>query len=206
MSEPTPGPPTAPEWPSPPAPAPEAARPLGWPPAPGAGEPPVPPAPPKPPPPARSGRRMLAVLALIVVVGALLAWGIFNWSSAADWRDRSKASEARLADRVDRLEETRNELADTEERLADVASEKANVADEREVLQQIVADAPDVTEALRDCNDATADVAAVAIELSGSPNPDFTLLDEAIDDADLLCSEALDQADELEETIDDLDL
>jgi septal ring factor EnvC (AmiA/AmiB activator) len=149
---------------------------------------------------------MLAVLALIVVVGALLAWGIFNWSSAADWRDRSKASEARLADRVDRLEETRNELADTEERLADVASEKANVADEREVLQQIVADAPDVTEALRDCSDATADVAAIAIELSGAPNPDFTLLDEAIDDADLLCSEALDQADELEETIDDLDL
>lgn len=202
MSEPQepPGPPTDPGWPPPPPRPPEAAIPSGWPPAPSSSAPPSPPSGRR----SRTGRVVLATLVALAVVGGLATWGLTNRSSAADWRDRSQGTEARLRERVEDLEGTRNELADTEEKLADLASEKANLADKQEVLQEIVADAPDVTAALRDCNDATTEVAAIAIDLGGSPNPDFNLLSDAIDDADLLCAEALDLADELEENIDSL--
>ncbi len=154
-------------------------------------------------------RTPLVVLAVVVVlglVGGLVAWGLTNRSSASKWKDRDQAARSDLARRVDDLESTRAKLTDTEDRLARLASEKANLADQREVLQQIVQDAPAVTAAMRDCNDATTEVAALAINLSASPNPDFNQLNDVIDQADALCQDALSAADALEQTIDSLGL
>ncbi len=165
------------------------------------------------PAPQPAGRRrsrtplvVLAVLVLLGLVGGLVAWGLANRSSAEKWRDRDQAARVEVAKRVDELETTRDELSDTQDRLARLASEKANLADQREVLQQIVQDAPAVTEAMRECNDATTEVAALAISLSASPNPDFNELNDVIDQADSLCQGALSAADDLERTIDSLGL
>ncbi|HXH56525.1 hypothetical protein [Iamia sp.] len=146
---------------------------------------------------------------VLVVIGALAgttAWGFANRSSAERWKDRSEASDARLRDSLDRVETTGTELEDARERLRDLAAEKAGESDLNRILADIVTQAPEVTEAMRDCQSETTDLANDIIAAFGDPEPDLAAFEERTDEVNTTCEDALDAATALEESIDELGL
>lgn len=150
--------------------------------------------------------RALAVLVVLAALAGLTAWGVTNRSSATKWKDRSEAADDRLRTRLAQLEETNDDLDDARRRVASLASEKAGITDQRELLERIVALAPDVTDAFRTCTQATSRVANLAIQALGSETPDRAGLQSQIDIANRACRTALSQADSLERTIERLGL
>lgn len=178
----------------------------------GAGPPPGQPQPvlsAPPPRPRRAGRIVGRALVVLVVIGALAAttaWGFANRSSAERWKDRSETSDARLRDSLDRVETTGTELEDARERLRDLAAEKAGETDLNRILADIVTQAPEVTEAMRDCQRETTDLANDIIAAFGDPEPDLAAFEERTDEVNAICEDALGAATALEESIDELGL
>lgn len=168
--------------------------------------------PPAPAPRGREGGRGRIVgraLLVLVVIGALAgttAWGFVNRSSAEQWRDRSEEADADLRESLDRIELTEGELEDAQTRLRELANEKAGETDRNRILSEIVAQAPEVTDALADCQQETAALANDIIATLGDPNADLSGLEARTDEVNDICNEALDQAEALEQSIDELGL
>ncbi|QYG94941.1 hypothetical protein HC251_22590 [Iamia sp. SCSIO 61187] len=165
-------------------------------------------APPPGPSPGRPrGRIVGRALLVLVVIGALAgttAWGFVNRSSAERWRDRSEAADADLREALDRVDATSSELEDARTRLRDLANENAGETDRNRILSDIVAQAPEVTAALADCQQQTTDLANDIIAAFGDPAPDAAGLQERTDEVNEVCEDALDQAQELEAAIEAL--
>jgi succinate dehydrogenase/fumarate reductase flavoprotein subunit len=146
-------------------------------------------------------------LLVLVVIGALAgttAWGFVNRSSAERWRDRSEAADADLREALDRVDATSSELEDARTRLRDLANENAGETDRNRILSDIVAQAPEVTAALADCQQQTTDLANDIIAAFGDPAPDTAGLQQRTDEVNEVCADALDQAQELEAAIEAL--
>lgn len=167
--------------------------------------------PPEPAGPVRSRRGPLRILgrALVVllVIGALAgttAWGLVNRASAEEWRDRSEAADARLQESLDRVETTTAEVEETRERLRDLAAENAGETDRNRILSDIVAQAPDVTAALRECQQETTALTNDVLSAFGDPAADVAALQRRIGVVNGLCEDALTEATTLEDSIDEL--
>lgn len=154
--------------------------------------------------PARIIGRALLVLAIVAALAGTTAWGFVNRASAEKWRDRSLAADEDLATSLDRIEVTEDQLEDARQRLRDLASEKAGETDRNRVLADVVAQAPEVTAALADCQQQTTDLANDIIAAFNDPDADVAALQARTDDVNEVCADALDAAEELEETIDGL--
>lgn len=142
-----------------------------------------------------------------MVIGALAAttaWGFANRSSAERWRDRSEAADARLSESLDRVETTTEEVEETRARLRDLAAESAGATDRNRILSEVVAQAPEVTSALRDCQQETTALTNDIIGAIGDPAADLAALRRRIGVVNGLCEDALTAATTLEETIDEL--
>lgn len=172
------------------------------------GQPDPAPAPVAPAPPRRSGRVLGRALLVLLVIGALAgttAWGFVNRSSAEEWRDRAEGNEEDLRTALDRVDETQGELDDATERLRDLANESAGETDRNRILQELVAQAPDVTAALADCQQLTADLANDLIQaLEAATPPDQATLQDQADEVNDTCEDALSQAQALQDQIDAL--
>lgn len=169
------------------------------------------PAPAAPPAPRRRGplRILGRAVVVLVILGALAgttAWGFTNRASAERWRDRSRAADADLERALARVEATSAEVDDARQRLRDLAAEKAGETDQNRILSDIVAAAPEVTAAMRDCQQETTDLANDIIAQLGVPEPDVAGLQERADQVNATCGDALEQAGDLEAAIDELGL
>lgn len=165
------------------------------------------PAPPGSRPGRPRGRIVGRALLVLVVIGALAgttAWGFVNRASAERWRDRSEAADADLREALDRVDATSSELEDARTRLRDLANENAGETDRNRILSDIVAQAPEVTAALADCQQQTTDLANDIIAAFGDPAPDTAGLQQRTDEVNEVCADALDQAQELEAAIEAL--
>ncbi len=163
--------------------------------------------------PPRSGRgrlrilgRALVVLAVLGALGGLTAWGLANRSSAQEWRDRSEAADARLEESLDRVESTSAEVDDAREQLRELAAEKAGETDRNRILSEIVAQAPEVTAALRDCQQETTDLTNDIIASVGDPAADVAAIQRRIAEVNDICDDALAESAALEDSIDELGL
>ncbi len=164
------------------------------------------------PAPATGGRstgrilgRAVVVLVVVGLLAATTAWGFVNRRSAEQWRDRSEAAEADLARSLERVESTQVDLAAAQVRLRELANEKAGEVDQNRVLSEIVAQAPEVTAALAECQAETAALANDLIAAFGDPEgADVADLRERTDEVNDICGDALAQAESLEDTIDGL--
>ncbi|HMJ76736.1 MAG TPA: hypothetical protein VK507_12230 [Iamia sp.] len=173
------------------------------------GGPPTAPAPTPPSSGRRRGKGRIVGRALLVliVIGALAgatAWGFVNRSSAEKWRDRSETADAALEESLDRVEVTSGDLEDAQTRLRDLANEKAGETDRNRILSEIVAQAPEVTAALADCQQETTDLANDIIAAFGDPASDAAAFEERIDEVNEICETALAQAEDLVATIEGL--
>jgi len=203
MPHPSAPPPGAP-WSTGPVPA--SPPPAGPPPP--AGAPSAPPAAP-PPAPRRRLRILGRAVLVLVVIGALAgttAWGFTNRSSAEKWRDRSEAADAHLTASLERVEETSAALEDARTRLRALAADNADETDRNRLLSEIVRQAPEVTEVMRDCQEQTTDLANDIIAAYGDPAADIPALQDRADDVNRTCDDALEAATALEESIDALGL
>ncbi|HEX7131330.1 MAG TPA: hypothetical protein VF228_02070 [Iamia sp.] len=167
--------------------------------------------PPAPAPPAPGGRRQGRILGrallVLVVIGALAgttAWGFVNRSSAEEWKERSEAADADLEEALERVEVTGADLEDARARLRDLANEKAGETDRNRILSEIVAQAPEVTAALADCQQETTALANDIIAAFGDPAADVAGLQARTDEVNEICAAALEQAEQLEDSIDAL--
>ncbi len=197
--------PVAPAHGFPPAGPPPAAPPPGPPPY--AVPPTAPPTQVAPPAAPRRTARILgrALLVLLVVgaLGATTAWGFANRSSAQEWKERSERSDAALRDGLAEVESTRAEVEDARQRLRDLAAEKADETDRNRILSEIVSQAPEVTDAMRQCQQETTALANEIIGSFGDPEA-VPALEDRIDEVNDICAEALDAAAALEASIDQL--
>lgn len=144
---------------------------------------------------------------MLVVVGALAgttAWGFSNRSSAEKWRERSEAADARLTESLDRVEESAVEVDEARERLRDLAAEKAGETDRNRILSEIVAQAPDVTSALRDCQQETTSLTNDILAAIGDPSADIAAIQVDIRQVNGICEDALAASSALEDSIDEL--
>ncbi|HEV7723258.1 MAG TPA: hypothetical protein VGO60_18350 [Iamia sp.] len=174
--------------------------------APGGGPPPAPIAPSSG---RRGGKGRIAgrALLVLVVIGALAgatAWGFVNRSSAERWRDRSETADAALEESLERVEVTSGDLEDAQTRLHDLANEKAGETDRNRILSEIVAQAPEVTSALADCQQETTDLANDIIAAFGDPAADAAAFQDRIGEVNETCETALAQAEDLVATIEGL--
>jgi hypothetical protein len=156
--------------------------------------------------PLRIAGRALLVLLVVGALVAALAWGFTNRASAEKWRDRSGATDEDLRRSLDRLEATSRDLEQAEDQLAEVASDKANETDRNRILSEVVAEAPAVTEAMRECQEETTDLANDIIAAFGDPSADVAALEQRSDEVNDICRDALDAARALEAAIEDLDI
>ncbi|HYI62402.1 MAG TPA: hypothetical protein VEW93_11435 [Acidimicrobiales bacterium] len=150
--------------------------------------------------------RALLVLLVIGALAGTTAWGLTNRSSAERWRDRSEAADADLEASIGRLESTSALLEDARQRLRDLAAESAGQTDQNRILSEVVAAAPEVTSAMRQCQEETTELANDVLADLGNPNADRVALQERVDEVNDTCAQALDAAAELEATIDELGL
>jgi chromosome segregation ATPase len=144
---------------------------------------------------------------VLVVIGALAgttAWGFVNRSSAERWKERSEAADADLRQSLERVEVTSDDLEDARARLRDLANEKAGETDRNRILSDIVAQAPEVTAALADCQQETTALANDIIAAFGDPAADVAGLQDRTDEVNEICASALQQAEELEAAIEGL--
>lgn len=157
----------------------------------------------------RSPLRIIGrALLVLVVIGALAgttAWGFTNRSSAERWRDRSEAADADLRRSLRRVDATGEELEDARDRLRDLAAENAGETDRNRILSDVVAQAPEVTSAMRSCQEQSFDVTNEVIDAFGNPNANVPELNRRIRSVERTCQDALDAALALEQTIDELD-
>jgi hypothetical protein len=162
-----------------------------------------------PPAPSRRTARILgrALLVLVVVaaLGATTAWGFANRSSAQEWKERSERADAALREGLDEVESTRAEVEDARQRLRDLAAEKADETDRNRILSEIVSQAPVVTDAMRLCQQETTDLANEIISSFGDPEA-VPAIQARIEEVNDICAEALDAANALEASIDELGL
>jgi hypothetical protein len=143
---------------------------------------------------------------VLVVVGALAAttaWGFANRSSAQEWKERSERSDAALREGLAEVESTRAEVEDARQRLRDLAAEKADETDRNRILSEIVGQAPEVTDAMRECQQETTALANEIISSFGDPEA-LEGIQVRIDEVNEICAEALDAASALEASIDEL--
>lgn len=155
----------------------------------------------------RRGRILGRALLVLVVIGALAgttAWGFVNRSSAERWKERSEAADADLREALDRVEVTQADLEDARTRLRELANEKAGETDRNRILSEIVAQAPEVTAALAECQQETTILANDILSTRGDPAADVAGLQDRVDDVNQICAAALDQAQELEASIEAL--
>ncbi|HEU5150823.1 MAG TPA: hypothetical protein VFU19_10015 [Iamia sp.] len=153
------------------------------------------------------GRILGRALLVLVVIGALAgttAWGFVNRSSAERWKERSEAADADLREALDRVEVTQADLEDARTRLRELANEKAGETDRNRILSEIVAQAPEVTAALAECQQETTILANDILSTRGDPAADVAGLQDRVDDVNQICAAALDQAQELEASIEAL--
>ncbi|CAN5698818.1 hypothetical protein BH24ACT4_BH24ACT4_10980 [soil metagenome] len=144
---------------------------------------------------------------MLVVIGALAgstAWGFANRSSAEKWRDRSEAADTRLTNSLDRVEASSADVEDARERLRDLAAEKAGETDRNRILSEIVSQAPDVTSALRDCQQETTSLTNDILDAIGDPTADVAAIQARIRDVNGICEDALAASNALEDSIDEL--
>jgi chromosome segregation ATPase len=142
-----------------------------------------------------------------VIIGALAgttAWGFVNRSSAERWRDRSEAADTDLRESLERVEVTSAELEEARTRLRDLANEKAGETDRNRILSEIVAQAPAVTAALADCQGETTALANDLIAAITDPAAQVADLEARVDEVNEVCGVALDQAEQLEASIEAL--
>lgn len=159
-------------------------------------------------PPRRTGRILGRALLVLLVVGALAAttaWGFANRSSAEKWKDRSERADAALEQSLAEVETTRAEVEDARERLRELAAEKAGETDRNRILSEIVSQAPEVTEAMRDCQQETTRLANEILDSFGDPAAASAIQDR-IDEVNQICEVALDAAADLEAAVDELGL
>lgn len=149
--------------------------------------------------------RALLVLVVVAALGATTAWGFANRSSAQEWKERSERADAALADSLAEVETTRAEVEDARQRLRDLAAEKADETDRNRILSEIVSQAPVVTDAMRQCQQETTDLANEIIGSFGDPEA-VPAIQARIDEVNDICAEALDAANALEASIDELGL
>lgn len=155
--------------------------------------------------PGRIVGRAVVVLVVVGLLVAATAWGFVNRRSAEEWRDRAETAEEDLTRSLDRVEATQTELADAQVRLRELANEKAGEVDQNRILTEIVAQAPDVTAALADCQAETASLANDLIAAFGDPEgANVAGLQDRTDEVNDICNDALAQAEALEDTIDGL--
>ena len=185
-------------------------------PPPGSGYAPQPAPAPAPAPVAPGGRRKGRILGrallVLVVIGALAgttAWGFVNRSSAERWKERSEAADADLRESLERVEVTSDDLDEARARLRDLANEKAGETDRNRVLSDIVAQAPEVTAALSECQQETTalanDIIAAFPAAGQAVDPAVVAeLEDRTDEVNEICAAALDQAQELETAIEGL--
>lgn len=150
--------------------------------------------------------RALAVLVVLAALGGLTAWGLVNRSSAQEWRERSEAADARLEESLDQVETTSAEVDDAREQLRELAAEKAGETDRNRILSDIVAQAPEVTAALRECQQETTDLTNDIIASVGDPSADVASIQRRITQVNDICDDALAASSALEDSIDELGL
>ena len=150
--------------------------------------------------------RALVVLVVLAALGGLTAWGLANRSSAQEWRERSEAADARLEESLDQVETTAAEVDDAREQLRELAAEKAGETDRNRILSDIVAQAPEVTAALRDCQQETTDLTNDIIASVGDPSADVASIQRRISEVNDICDDALAESSALEDSIDELGL
>lgn len=148
--------------------------------------------------------RALVVLVVVAALAAAVGWGLTNRSSAEEWQERSEATDADLERSLARLEETNAELDDARERLRALAAEKAGETDENRILSDVVAQAPIVTDSMRDCQEATTALLNDVLVDLGNPEPDVAAIQVRIDEVNGICEDALSEAAALEAAIDEL--
>lgn len=156
--------------------------------------------------PVRIFGRALLVLLIVGALGGALAWGFANRSSAEKWQARSERADANLRRSLDRIEDTTVELEAANERARELANEKAGETDLNRILSEVVNQAPEVTDDLAECQRLTTELANDLIAATNDPNVDRVALQERIDDVNQICADALQAAEDLEETIDALDV
>jgi hypothetical protein len=169
--------------------------------------PPAAPAPAPAPGGRRTGRILGRALLVLVVIGALAgttAWGFVNRSSAEEWKERSEAADADLREALERVEVTGEDLEDARARLRDLANEKAGETDRNRILSEIVAQAPEVTAGLADCQQETTALANDIIAAFGDPAADVAGLQARTDEVNEICAAALEDAEALEASIEAL--
>lgn len=186
-------------------------------------------------PPDRRWLKIVAVIIMLAVLAAVAVWGWTQYSSAADWEARAgdldielASTQSELVDTQASLAETQGLLSETEAQLAKVekqstaaeaqvealdaqvatlANTKAQVEDERAQLSAVLATAPGVTTALRAC---AASNIAVSVELldviKGYPYRSFSGVERSLDDASVICDDAVGQANAFEATLSALGL
>lgn len=148
--------------------------------------------------------RALVVLVVLGALAGMAAWGLSNRSSAEKWRERSEAADARLAESLDQVETSNAEVDDARERLRDLAAEKAGETDRNRILSEIVAQAPDVTSALRDCQQETTALTNDILAAIGDPSADIAAIEARIREVNGICEDALAASNALEDSIDEL--
>ena len=131
--------------------------------------------------------------------------GFANRSSAQRWKERSERADAALEESLAEVESTRAEVEDARERLRDLAARTADETDRNRILSEIVSQAPDVTEAMRQCQQETTALANEIIGSFGDPEA-VPAIEIRIDEVNEICEEALDAASTLEASIDELGL
>ncbi len=156
------------------------------------------------PRPLRILGQALVVLVVLGALGGLTAWGVANRASAERWRDRSEAADDRLRQSLDRVEATSAEVDDARSRLRDLAAAKAGETDRNRVLSDIVAQAPEVTAALRGCQQETTELTNEVLASVGDPSADVAEIQRRIRAVNAICDDALAASSELEDSIDEL--
>jgi hypothetical protein len=149
--------------------------------------------------------RALLVLLVVGALAATTAWGVANRSSAQEWKERSERADAALEESLDEVESTRTEVEDARQRLRDLAARTADETDRNRILSEIVGQAPEVTEAMRQCQQETTALANEIIDSFGDPAA-VPAIQARIDEVNDICAEALDAASALEASIDELGL
>lgn len=132
--------------------------------------------------------RLLAIVGVGLVVVALVGWGLRNLQSAEQWRDRSQAAEAELADRISNYEAL-------EQSLGDAASRGAQLQDSQETLVQLTEATVLTVDQIGRCA-STLNRLIAAIGTSGQQ--------AAIDDANRTCEAAVVNGEALNQVLEQL--
>jgi len=119
---------------------------------------------------------------------ALVGWGLRNLQSAEQWRDRSQAAEAELADRISNYEAL-------EQSLGDAASRGAQLQDSQETLNQLSEATTLTVDQIGRCA-STLNQLIAAIGTSGEQ--------AAIDDANRTCEAAVVNGEALSQVLEQL--